>query len=224
LKDLHQEWKMDPNSRIFERLNGRWLDLMRSFDVEEEAAQRVFNDLVNHYSENGRYYHDLTHIQRILNVVTSHKEQVRDFRSLELAVWFHDVIWEAEALDNEARSAEYAENVLSELGLPSEIAARVSDMIMATTHNFPVEDKDAQILVDADLSPLGADEEDFKKQSRAIRKEFSWIPDDVYKASRVQLMNRFLSRERIFYTEQFYNSYEAQARRNIQREIKVMST
>jgi predicted metal-dependent HD superfamily phosphohydrolase len=152
------------------------------------------------------------------------RDLAQDYQIVQLAIWFHDVIYDPRGKDNEVKSAEYAQRALQELGLPERVVNRVSDLILKTvSHVSEREDGDALILLDADLAPLGADEEVFARQSKALRQEFSWIPEEEYRASRVRILNSFLSRERIYQTEWMYQARERQARNNLSQAIAELT-
>ncbi|HSG16768.1 MAG TPA: metalloprotease family protein [Anaerolineae bacterium] len=205
-------------------MSRRWLKLTGSLGIDEEAARRVFADMVVRYNGDGRYYHILTHVGEVLDTAGGMHDLADDYKSVQLAIWFHDVIYDSRAKDNEVRSAEYARAALKKLGMPERTITRVSDMILKTvTHESENEDRDALILLDADLAPLGADKEVFARQSDALRQEFGWIPEDEYKANRVQALGGFLNRERIYQTDRLYQALEAKARSNLNQAIAELS-
>jgi len=80
-----------------------------------------------------------------------------------------------------------------------------------------------KVFLDLDTSILGAPGEIYEEYSRAIRKEYSWVPDVLYREGRMRILNDFLGRERIYHTEEIKANYEAQARHNIAEEIKALS-
>lgn len=201
-------------------MSRRWLNLMDSLAVDPEQARRVFADLVSRYSADGRYYHDLGHVKDLLDTVDELKPLATDFTAIRLAVWFHDVIYDPRAKDNEVKSAEYARKTLHTLGLSPEVIDKVSNLILATiTHQAPDGDINAQILLDADLAPLAADEAAFKQQSIALRKEYAWLSEEEFKANRARLLGSFLERDRIYQTDELYTSLESQARRNLKKAL-----
>lgn len=207
-----------------EAMQRHWLALTRSLGVEGEDARMVFGDLVAHYTASNRHYHNLEHISLVLDTIDSLKDLARDMVAVELAVWFHDVIYDPRANDNEVKSAEYARRALLRLRLPAGLVNRVADLILATiTHQATDDDVDAQILLDADLAPLGADAATFKRQTQAVRQEFAWVPEEEYHAKRVKLLGNFLKRERIFQTDRLYEMLEDQARQNLTTNIKEIS-
>ena len=144
-------------------MSARWLDLMGLLAVEQEAARLVFADLARRYTEKSRYYHNLDHVAAVLDTLNSLRSLCQDYPAVQLAAWMHDVIYDSHASDNKAKSAAYSRWAAQQLALPDAFAARVSDLILATaTHETGPGDIDAQILIDADLAPLGADEATFQ--------------------------------------------------------------
>jgi len=205
-------------------MSRRWLNLVLPLGVEEDVARRVFADMVDHYNAPGRYYHNLAHVGMVFDTTDKLSHLAQDYKTVEIAVWFHDVIYDPRANDNEKQSAAYARQALTDMGLAPEKINRVSDLILATiSHQAQDNDIDAQIMLDADLAPLAYDEPVFLEQSEAVRKEFSYIPDDQYKKNRVVILNKFLARERIYLTEQLYSELEDKARANLQTSINLLS-
>lgn len=209
-----------PAPPIVAVMNPRWLKLMGALGVAEKPAQRLYADLVAHYTERSRHYHNLEHVADLLDTFDTLRDLAETPETVQLAIWFHDVIYNTRASDNESRSAAYARLHLAELGLAEEIVNRVSELILATLdHQAPTGDIDGQILLDADLAPLGVDETLFAEHSEALRREYAWVPEAIYRRSRARILQRFLDRERIYYTEPIYNSLEERARRNLSQAI-----
>jgi predicted metal-dependent HD superfamily phosphohydrolase len=97
-------------------------------------------------------------------------------------------------------------------------------MILATKHHRGEDlSWDMKAFLDLDTSILGAPEGIYEEYSRAIRKEYSWVPDALYREGRTKVLNDFLGRGRIYHTEEIRAKYEAQARHNIAEEIKTLS-
>ncbi len=201
-------------------MSARWLELMAHFMVDGDRARREFANLVEHYEEEGRYYHNLEHIDILLETVNQLRDLAHDLPIIQLAVWYHDVIYDSRSDENEKLSAEAARRSLTALEFPMTIVDRVVELIMATTnHLAPDGDVDAQILLDADLAPLGADPVTFQRQSLALRMEFSWIPDEQYRLNRKRLLRNFLQRERIYQTDLLFTILEEQARQNLSESL-----
>ena len=147
-----------------------------------------------------------------------------DYIPVQLAAWFHDVIYNPQAQDNEEKSAEYAESTLSALKIPQIIIDRVKQLILTTkNHQALPTDIDSQILLDADLAILGATEWEYQTYAQAIRQEYSWMSDVVYQIGRQQILYNFLQRERLYLTDYAYTNLEKKARRNLWLEATNLS-
>ncbi len=96
-----------------EPLATQWRTLWPGAD--EATVARVYTDLVSRYADPQRAYHTLDHITDCLR----HFDAVRHLAAwpaaVELAIWFHDAIYDPQRGDNETRSAELAEVTLRAL-------------------------------------------------------------------------------------------------------------
>jgi len=212
-----------PNLRraIVADMRQRWTKLLDELGVDPADYQEVFEMLVALYNGPDRFYHDLSHIQDLLNIVAGFKDHIQDYTAMRLAIWFHDAIYDASAKDNEAKSAGLAKRTLARLGLPSDLVLRVQELILATDgHHAVPHDLDAQILLDADLSPLGASLEAFTQDGLDLLREAPWLSEAEYPAARRKVLESFLERDRLYQTEWFHDRFEAQAKGNMVREIK----
>jgi predicted metal-dependent HD superfamily phosphohydrolase len=202
-------------------LKYNWQKLLEPFLVELSVSKRIFGELVSAYSSVGRFYHTLQHIHYVLDTLEGMELVALDFSVIQLAAWFHDVIYDPKYQDNEEKSAEYAEVALTELSIPLATIARVKTLILSTkTHQSPPDDIDCQILLDGDLAILGAVESEYKAYSMAIRQEYSWVPEREYRWRRKQVLDKFLQRNRIYYTSELFLALEERARHNLQGEIR----
>ena len=86
------------------------------------------------------------------------------------------------------------------------------------THTAPPDDTDAHILLDADLAILGSSPIRYDSYRWAIRQEYVAVSDEVYKTGRLQIIDHFLDRDHIYYTESIRAEREEQARTNLARE------
>lgn len=196
----------------------QWQEMWKGLGVSV-PNESLFQALIACYSEPHRRYHTTQHLDecfaklREIRVAATHPEEI------ELALWFHDAIYDVRRQDNEEKSAEWARSTVLRAGLPALIAERVHAMVMATRHDAVPMASDERILVDVDLSILGADTWRFTEYECQIREEYSWVPDILFRPKRRRVLKEFLERPRIFSTEQFFNAYEAKARANLRRSI-----
>jgi predicted metal-dependent HD superfamily phosphohydrolase len=205
-------------------LKSNWDNLLKKFAIEEDVSDRVFRELERLYTSAYRFYHNLAHIQQVLEVITSLQARSYQLEFIELAAWFHDVIYDSQANDNEEKSADYADRVLNRLGIPPKTIESVKNLILITkNHQCLATDIDAQILLDADLSILGQSEAEYQFYASAIRQEYSWLSPNDYQQGRKLFLQKLLQRERIYLTEEIFAMLEGQARQNIQAEIIFLS-
>ena len=138
---------------------------------------------------------------------------------IEMALWFHDAIYDPKAKDNEQRSAELCRRTAKEAGLPEAFVRKVYDLVLATQHHGAPEGGDARLLVDIDLSILGRPREAFDEYETNIRKEYHFVPQDRYRSARSAVLRSFLSRPSIYSTDFFRQKYESRARANLERSL-----
>lgn len=201
-----------------------WQNTLQGLGVDEVATEQAFKYLVEAYSTPGRHYHTLKHIACVLNTIYTLKVYAQDFAAVQLAAWFHDVVYDAQAKDNEERSADYACEMLTSLGIPRNTITTVCRLILNTKHHqAAADDYDSQILLDADLAILAANPIQYQEYAHAIRQEYAWVSAAEYIAGRKQVLERFLERQFIYFTPLMFEVAEQSARCNLQAEIQILS-
>lgn len=179
------------------------------------------------YRAEDRHYHGIGHIEALLSLLDEYRPTFSDPEAVEAAIWFHDAIYDSRAKDNEARSAALAREKLAETA-SAERLDRIAAMIEATaTHSVPEIEpetarRDAALLLDMDLSILGAAPETFDAYEAAVRREYAWVEEPLWAAGRGAVLKTFLEREHIFHTDVFRHRFEKKARENLGRSIDVL--
>jgi predicted metal-dependent HD superfamily phosphohydrolase len=138
---------------------------------------------------------------------------------MAIALWFHDAIYEPHRSDNEAASGRWLAEVCRSMGVAERSVMRMHALVMATRHAAPVDEPDAQILVDIDLAILGAAPGRFDAYEAQIRREYRWVPGPIYRIRRAEVLRSFLGRVTIYATPWFRDRFEQSARRNIARSL-----
>lgn len=175
--------------------------------------------LLTAWAEPQRHYHTQQHLAECLSHFEAARDLVRHPGEVEIALWFHDAIYEVKAKDNEQRSADWATQVLAGCGADPACSQRVQALIMATCHAAEPVDADARLLVDIDLAILGASPERFAEYDRQVRAEYAWVPGLIYLLKRKQVLQGFLQRKHLYSTHHFQQALEQQARRNLQQAV-----
>jgi predicted metal-dependent HD superfamily phosphohydrolase len=210
--------------REVEAMTGKIIHLLGAFSGDRLLpASLLAVRLIEKYSAEDRFYHNLSHIRAMLEAAEKFKDKFADHDSVRLAVWFHDAVYDPKVRTNEAESAALAVNILAELNFPSAQIGKVEKMILATEkHDETGLDKDGKLFLDLDLGILGANAEVYKRYSEAIRKEYSFVPESLYREKRREVLQGFLQRRNIYYTGELRELLEQGARKNIANEIKEL--
>jgi len=201
------------NSELIEQLRLRYVALLRRLGAGEEVPG--FDDLVEMYSEPHRSYHNLDHIVRVLSEFDAAREIAERPDEVEAALFFHDVVYDATAHDNEEQSAILASRTLAAAGVDAAAGRRIAELILATTHGDRPPEPDAQLVVDVDLAGLADPSEEFIATSRRVRDEYPHVSDEDFASGRRKFLGSFLTRESIYATAHFRERLEERARVNL---------
>ncbi|RQO53602.1 N-methyl-D-aspartate receptor NMDAR2C subunit [Variovorax sp. KBW07] len=202
-----------------EALLANWNDAWRALGIAAPADGALCTALQHRYGEPQRHYHTMQHLGECLAWFEREKALAERPGEVALALWFHDAIYDVHAHDNEARSADWAHRALTDAGANEATAARVHALVMATRHDAVPEGRDAELLIDIDLSILGAERTRFDEYERQVHAEYAFVPEEVRLPRRRAILQRFLDREAIYATPRMHAQLEAQARINLRRSI-----
>ncbi len=192
------------------RFNNLWLSVADN----EQSPNGLFKEVVDRYAEPQRRYHTFDHIVHCLDQADLVADAIPNANAVELAIWFHDVIYEIQACDNERQSANWFRQC-AEGHLSAETIEDVDRLIMATVHSHMPERDDEAYMVDIDLSSFGLPWDKFKTDSLAVREENPHLSDNEYNASQRRFLERLLARPAIYSTTFFNERYDSVARQNI---------
>jgi len=182
----------------------------------------LMNQLVAAYSESHRHYHTLQHLRECLAHVAS-GSLARRPAEVELALWFHDAVYDPQRADNEARSADWARDSVIAAGCDEAIAQRVHALVLATqSHQDEGGDPDTQLLLDIDLSILGASPARFAEYERQIRAEYAHVAEAAFRTGRARVLQGFRDRPSIYLTQPYREALEARARANIGQALAAL--
>jgi len=193
----------------------RWQNLSRSLGIAMDPA--TFYQLKTAYEEPHRFYHTTVHLLDCLALLDTHTQLAQYPEAVEVALWFHDAVHDPKRQDNETRSAIWASHHLQQHGAAAALIQRVKSMILATAGHGIATTTDTQLLLDIDLAILGQAPDRFDQYPQSIRQEYAWVPKEIYREKRHQVLGSFLARDFIYQTTAFRARYEAAARRNLAR-------
>lgn len=199
-----------------EALTKRWHALSRHSIPGQPPS--LLTQLLDAWRGPQRHYHTLQHLSECLSLFDEVRDGAAHPLDIELALWFHDAVYDVRAHDNEACSAHWADRALADAGLAPDSVRRVHDLIMATCRGAAPASSaspDAALLTDIDLAILGAPAPRFAEYERQIRAEYAWVAPHVFAVKRCAVLRGFLDRPAIYATAILHQRLEAQARRNL---------
>lgn len=195
-----------------------WLPLAERTGIVGDGAG-WHAKLVKAYGERQRAYHSLQHLEECLGVFDEAKGFMRKPDLIEMALWFHDAVYDAKRGDNEALSAAMAVEALA----GSETAHEVARLIMLTKSHEPGEGPDDAWIIDMDLAIFAQPVSRVLEYERQIRDEYAWVPEKVYCEKRAEILCGFLAREPVYRTPWTRQRFEARAKENLSRLIGLVN-
>ncbi len=196
----------------------RWTSLCEKLGIEADA--QTYDSLIIAHAQPHRAYHTLDHIAACLRHLDEVREQAESPDEIEMALWFHDAIYEPFSASNEEDSAQWAADWLQDCGLDKAAIARIADYILETkSHEMPAS-LDARFMLDIDLSILGTPVPIYDQFEIDVRQEYRRVPRFIFRKKRKAILEGFLKRERIYGTDYFFEKLEVQARENLARAIR----
>lgn len=181
------------------------------------AAGSVAVDLVERWSQRGRYYHDLRHLEHCLDaleLLVADPDPV-----VGAALWFHDAVYAGRPGADEEDSARLAETALAGALTPVEVA-EVARLVRLTVNHSPAPGDDrGALLCDADLAILGADPERYETYRRDIRREYAEVPAADFRRGRAAVLQRLLDLEPLYRTQAAAGRWREPAVVNLSAEL-----
>ncbi|MGP4029635.1 HD domain-containing protein [Actinomadura sp. 3N407] len=187
-------------------------------------TRHIGTELDKRYGEPHRRYHTRRHLTAVLDLVDELAGHAAAPDLVRLAAWFHDAVYDPERADNEERSARLAARMLTDTDLREPDIEEIVRLIeLTTTHAPDQDDRNGQVLCDADLAILGADPGQYAVYAAAVREEYAFVPDEFFHAGRAQVLNGLLALPRLFHTAEARERFEERARTNIQTELTLLN-
>lgn len=188
----------------------------RAFDIARAA-----------YESPGRHYHNWDHVVACVDKLKG--IPCENPRLLFLALVFHDAIYVPGRTDNEVESAVLARETLSALcSITALELDAIERMILATRDHHALAgtlSADEAVLLDIDLSILGASREEYAHYARAIRDEYvpAAATDTQFRIGRLDFLRRLISMPHVFLTEEGQRRWGDAARANLAWEAEELA-
>lgn len=188
----------------------------------ELAFQKVESFLLENLPKQYTY-HTIEHIRDVVKqaerIAKKEKIDKSIIQDIKLAAWLHDVgyIWEPNR--HEARGAEYAISILTEMKFPKSKISLITGMIMATKIPQSPKNHLEQIICDADLDYLGRDDYDYN--SNNLLKEIE-LSKKITQKEWLLIQEKFLKAHAYFTTtsQKLRNKRKKETLLSIQEQLK----
>lgn len=208
-------------------LGARLEGLLLGLGVPAEATGPLLRELEERYGEPARRYHTLDHIAAVLaraaSIAVDPSCRPRDPAALELAVWWHDAVYEPGKAGNEAASAWLLRDRLRAWVEPSVLERSVRLVHATDGHRADPASPDwpdVAVLLDADLGVLAGTADEYDAYVALVRDEFGFLGEDDWRRGRGEVLRDLVSRP-LFRTAPM-RAREAQARENVARELALL--
>jgi len=184
------------------------IDKLKSRWEKTKLSDDLFEKIVEAYSEPHRHYHTLQHIEECFSVLDEVFKKA--LISAELAIWFHDIVYDTKESDNELKSSEFAIDALSGTHLKGK-GKMVKELIMGMQ---PPANHAISVVVDVDLAILGSAPKRFVEYEEQVRKEYEWVPEEIFVLKRNEILKNFA--DKVFWTKEMRNSiYQKRLKDNL---------
>lgn len=208
------------------------MELWRRLGAKAPGLAETGISVISAYEGSGRFYHTRKHLEDVLQKldwakgaleaagdladVPAHERPVL-FDTIELALWYHDAVYDAKEYDNELKSRNLFLGNAAKNGLPDHIMRETAMLIDVTAKHKNARKLDECILCDCDLAILGAPKAEFDAYDAGIRKEYAHVPAHEYENARRRVLAGFLRQGKPFKTKAFQQEFGARARWNLRR-------
>ncbi|MGW3182684.1 HD domain-containing protein [Kitasatospora sp. NPDC001119] len=180
-------------------------------------------ELLRRWSEPQRRYHTAAHLRAVLGLVDELAGHAADPEAVRLAAWFHDAVYRPDRTENEERSAALAVRALTAAGLPAERVAEVERLVLLTVGHDPApDDRDGEVLCDADLAVLGGSPGAYAAYAAAVREEYGFVPAPDFAAGRAAVLRHLLALPDLYRTPAARERFTAAARANLTSELDTL--
>lgn len=182
------------------------------------------DNLLTRWQEPQRRYHTPAHLTAVLDHIDTLEKYAADPDVVRLAAWFHDAVYLPERSENEERSAHLAERALPEAGVSAEKTAEVARLVRLTVPHAPADDdRDGQVLCDADLAILAAPPSAYAVYTAEVREEYHFVPNDAFREGRSAILRQLLGLPHLFRTPYGREHWEPTARYNLAAELDMLA-
>jgi predicted metal-dependent HD superfamily phosphohydrolase len=195
-------------------------------DWIEGCPEPVFHEAREAYRSPGRHYHTWDHVLDCSEKLLGMPMEVP--RTVFLALLFHDAVYVAGRKDNEAASADLADDVLREhTTIAQGQRDEIRKIILATRSHVPEpgSSPDLRVVLDIDMSILAADRAHYDAYVAGVKREYvpAVATEEQFKAGRAAFLSRLLAAREMFTTPEGKERWQDAARANVVLELAELT-
>jgi len=198
-------------------------ELLTRLGARRDPAERIALTLWSDMTAEGRRYHTPVHVLGAFGWTQRVGFDLTDAE--ELALWFHDAIYDAQAPpgQNEVASAKWMRWIVAKAGVPAAFARHAADAIAWTGYHLEEEvPREFQRVMDLDLAGLAAPTDVFRRQSEAVQAEMAHLSTEQFQRGTIDFFRKLLARKHL-YRSRTLASLEPIARQNLEQEIERLT-
>jgi len=225
-------------------LRARFIALVERLGGHGDRSSQAFARLETAWSAPHRRYHDREHLLDCLRELDGVRRESGGPASgtaaqgtradvAELALWYHDAVYDPGRRDSEELSARLLLAEAAASNIPSRLALASAACVRATAHGAPraATDRAADALHaatsasseppidlvnDIDLAILGRDDLRFLEYEYSVEEEYAHVWSPYYFVARGRFLEALLAAPSIYRTRHFRARYEARARAHLE--------
>jgi predicted metal-dependent HD superfamily phosphohydrolase len=202
----------------------KWQALAANLGLDRAQSQEVGDYLLAQYSGTNRHYHGVGHIVSMLEGFDAIHTSLEDPLAAELAIFFHDAIYDPSRHDNEEQSAMKMQDLLSGLVDPTQLETAVRS-VKATKQHALTPSHETNLLLDLDMAILGQPWPVYERYADAVMREYLPVYGEAaYRHGRRTLfLEPAIACGTVFLTDAF-RPLNQQAMQNMQREAEILKS
>jgi predicted metal-dependent HD superfamily phosphohydrolase len=202
----------------------RWQALAAHIGLDRAKSQEVGGYLLSQYSGSDRHYHGVEHIVSMLEGLDAVKAAFEHPLAAELAIFFHDVIYNPSRHDNEAQSAKKMQDLLGTL-VDETLLETALRSVEATKQHAMTPSHDTNLLLDLDMAILGQPWDVYARYAQGVMQEYLPVYGELaYRHGRRRMfLEPTVAHGTVFLTDAFKH-LNSQAIRNLQREAEILKS
>lgn len=160
--------------------------------IYKYLSEEIVNDILSKWNEPHRYYHNIDHLNYLLNRISS----INDLSDIDkdiliISSYFHDIVYNPKKSNNEEKSIELLNEYTQ---IPLDIRNKCSLIIKDTSSSEIPTDELSKLFWILDREIINTDIGDLIDYEHKIFKEYQFVPYDIYKKKRIEFLKTVTKR------------------------------